>query len=163
MGSLVTWRQWCQNISTIVYRGFDNVTSVMSKHINDSIWGGSVTSVIVDMFWHHWRHATKPSIYYRWYVLTSLTSRYQTPHILPLICFDITDVALPTPPYTIDDLFWHNWHHFTKPMKNLHRFTSTPKGHIHIYYRWFVLREWISEAWDVRCDEKSISSKTYQR
>jgi hypothetical protein len=52
-------------------------------------------------------------IYYRWFILS-------------LICFDITDVMLPNPLYTIIDMFWHHWRHVTKPT---------------IYYRWYVLLE----------------------
>ena len=117
---------------------------------------------IVDMYWHHWRHVIKPPIYYRWYVLTSLTSRYQTPHllslkcfditdvtlpnplhILSLICFDITDVTLSNPPYTIVDMFWHHWRYATKspPFTIVdifwHHWRYVIKSAI--YYRWYVL------------------------
>jgi hypothetical protein len=42
---------------------------------------------------------------------------------------------------------------------------------INIYFHWFILWEWISqeqyhikgEVWDVKSNEKSISSKTYQQ
>ena len=99
---------------------------------------------IVDMLWHHWRHVTKPPIYYRWYVLTSLTSRYQTPHILSLICFDITDVTLSNPLYTIIDMLWHYWRHVIKPLTPYtivdmfwHHWRHVTKPPL--YYRWYAL------------------------